>query len=176
MNTLEKLESSHKEAMNYIKRMQTEGEPEMKALTSFLLETDAKPSSFLPEIWESSFSTSLGVESLLNKIHSGLVDNVNISFPIINGNPRISFFCKDDIFYKEMVFSELNEYEKVGVYDKSMIPEFSKLSDFKRELMCEELMKNDFELTNCSNAFDFIEKYKKNQKAVPSGIKKNKMK
>ena len=136
MNTLEKFEKTHKDAINYINQCRTTGEPEMIAITNHLLETDANPYSFLPHGWAGALSTSTGFESLLHVIHHALFDDGEISFPIVNGEPRIAFVWKNEDDYADFILTETEQ----------------------------NMRKNheaEYTITHCKDVIDFIEKHQK---------------
>lgn len=135
LHGFELMEKNHKEAIATINMcLNDSSEPEMQAITSYLLETEANPYSFLPDGWGGSTSTYTGFQSLLRMIHHALYDDGDISFPIVNGEPRISFLNKHDEDYEEHV---LNSTEK----------------HFKQH------HGNTYEVEQCKDVFDFIAKH-----------------
>lgn len=100
MNRLEVFEQNHLEHMEKIKKYLTSSEPEMMAFTKFLLETPANPYAILPEHWAGCTESSSGMRSLLNHIHHALFDDGEISFPIVNGEPKIVFVYSNDDDYE----------------------------------------------------------------------------
>ena len=136
MNHFAKFEKAHQEALAMIQScLDDVDEPELQAITKYLLETDANPYSFLPDGWAGCMTTSTGFQSLLHMIHHALYDDGDISFPIINGEPRVSFVWKNEENYANEV---LNSTEK----------------DFQKR------HGNVYEVGQCKDIFDFIEKHK----------------
>jgi hypothetical protein len=118
MSKLEKLNSQHLSDMAFIEEMRDSPNPEMRAITKFLLETDANPYNFLPADFADGFNSSSGFAYLLIKVHHGLCDDGEISFPIISGNPKIRFsdyqsnsteFC-DDVFDFITKYTDLHQW------------------------------------------------------------------
>ncbi len=134
MLRLKNIEENHQNALKEIQDFLNDECPEMRAITKLLLETDVNPYGFLPKEFASGFNTSSGVASLLHVIHHALVDDGEISFPVVNGEPRIIFISRWEDNYEEYV---LNETEK----------------HFKRE------RGNTYIIERCGDVFDFIEKF-----------------
>jgi hypothetical protein len=135
MNRLEQLEKNHTKYMEGIKKYAVSDQPEMRALTDLLLETEANPWGFLPEVWASCTESSSGMYSLLNNIHHSLYDDGDISFPIVNGEPRIAFVWKGEDNYANYVLSE-TEKRMRDQYDSEYTIEF------------------------CTDALDFVARHK----------------
>jgi hypothetical protein len=104
---LESMERNHQEALALIEQCRHNAdEPEMRAITEHLLDTDANPYSFLPEGWAGHMETSTGFASLLRTIHHAIYDDGDISFPIVNSEPRIAFVWRHEENYTDYVLSE----------------------------------------------------------------------
>lgn len=136
MLRLKTIEENHQNALKEIQEFLNDECPEMRAITKLLLETDVNPYGFLPNEWANGFNTSSGFASLLHMIHHALVDDGEISFPVVNGEPRIRFVSPWEDNYEQYA---LNETEK----------------HFKRE------RGNTYTVEQCSGVFDFIEKFEK---------------
>lgn len=106
---IEAMERNHREALASIEQFRAHAEPEMRAITEHLLETDANPYGFLPHEWAGSVETSTGFASLLSMIHHALYDDGDISFPIVNGEPRIALVWRNEEKYSSLVLSEMEQ-------------------------------------------------------------------
>jgi hypothetical protein len=82
-------ETRYNDAISYIKKLQTDDV--MSSITNWLLDTEINPYSFLPEFYANLAYTAEGFERLLHRIRHALVDDGDISFPVINNNPYILF-------------------------------------------------------------------------------------
>lgn len=100
------MEQRHQEALASIEQFRTHKEPEMRAITEYLLETDANPYSFLPNGWGNALDTSTSFDSFLSIIHHALYDDGDISFPIVNGTPRMAFIWRHEDNYSNYVLSD----------------------------------------------------------------------
>lgn len=77
-----------------IKRIQEyESDPTMAAITKWILTTDENLFSVFPVGWNILYSAQ-DCELLLDTIHHALVDDGDISFPVVNGEPRIAFVSR----------------------------------------------------------------------------------
>lgn len=132
MLRLKTIEQNHQDSLRTIKSFLDDESPEMRAITKLLCETDVNPYSFLPHEFANGFNTSAGFESLLHMIHHALVDDGEISFPVVNGEPRIIFVSAYEDNYEDYA---LNETEKL----------------FKQE------RGNTYNIEVCASVFDFIE-------------------
>lgn len=110
MNRLEALEQNHLEHMEKIKKYLTSSEPEMMAIAKFLLKTEANPYAILPEHWAGCTESSSGMRSLLNHIHHALFDDGEISFPIVNGEPKIVFVWEDTPNYDDYALNSTQQH------------------------------------------------------------------
>lgn len=106
MNRIQAMEQRHRDAVATIEQYRRSDLAEMRAITEYLLDTDANPYSFLPHEWAGAMETSTGFEGLLNTIHHALVDDGDISFPIVNGMPRIVFIWQHEENYADYVLSD----------------------------------------------------------------------
>ena len=135
MHRLKLIEENYKKAVEHINRCLTDDKyPELQAITKLFMETDVNPYGFLPEHFAGGFDTAGGMSSLLGAIHHALYDDGDISFPIVNGEPRIVFLHPYEDYYEDFV---LNETEK----------------HFKKNYS------NEYEVRRCSDVFDFIQKF-----------------
>ena len=135
MTRLEKLEENHIRCMEGIKKYAASTQPEMRALTELLLETEANPWCYLPEYWAGCTESSSGMYALLNNIHHALYDDGDISFPIVNGRPQIVFVWKNEKNYADYVLSETQK-------------------QFRDERGVE------YEIEFCKDALDFVARHK----------------
>ena len=100
------MEQRHQEALASIEQYRNSKEPEMRAITEHLLATDANPYSFLPHAWAGAMETSTGFAGLLSTIHHALVDDGDISFPMVNDQPRIAFVWQHEENYADYILSD----------------------------------------------------------------------
>ena len=136
MLRLKNIEEKHQTDLKEIQDCLNDECEEMRAITNLLIQTDVNPYGFLPNEWANGFDTSSGFASLLHMIYHALVDDGEISFPIVNGEPRIRFVSRWEDNYEQYA---LNETEK----------------HFKRE------RGNTYNIEHCKDVFDFIEKFEK---------------
>lgn len=139
----EKIEQNHQSALkNIIKHAKDEKYLELKALVEFFLETDINPYAFLPASYAGIFDTSTGLSSLIDVISHALYDDGDISFPIVNGEPRIVFANRFETDYKDKVLTNT---------EKEMEKRLNDIFGPER----------NYEITHARDAFDFIDKLKK---------------
>ena len=103
----------------------------MQTITHFLLTTGINPFAFLPQEYAGKFDTSEGFSELLDTIFNALIDDGEISFPIINSEPHIVFISQHETDYKE--------YLKQNVSSAKFYKEFG--------------------LSFCNDVYDFINKF-----------------
>lgn len=133
MNRLEVFEQNHRNNMEEIKSYLTSSTPEMMAITKFLLETEANPYAFLPENWAGCVGSSSGMASLLHHIHHALHDDGEISFPIVNGEPKIVFAWANTENYADIALNSTQKH-------------FRDMRDVT------------YDIEQCQDVFDFISK------------------
>ena len=134
MLRLTTIQENHQNSLDTINSFRNSECAEMKAITEFLLQTDVNPYSFLPSNFAGGFNTSSGFENLLHMIHHALVDDGDISFPVVNGSPRISFVYKWEDNYADYVLSDA---------EKLMRDQYG----------------TEYEVDQCTDVFHFIEKF-----------------
>lgn len=132
---LVRLETNHQKSLKNIEKFLTNHDPEIMVLCNYLLETDANPYSFLPEKWASSLETSSGVESLFYMISHALQDDGEISFPIVNKEPRICF-----------AYPDCDNYE------------YYVLTNQERDIR--ERLGTEYVIEQCSGVIDFVTRHK----------------
>ena len=110
MNRLEALEQNHLEHMEKIKEYLSSSTPETMAIAKFLLKTEANPYGFLPEHWAGCTESSSGMTSLLHHIHHALHDDGEISFPIVNGEPKIVFAWANTENYDNLALNSTQQH------------------------------------------------------------------
>ena len=96
---------------NYDEAVQTintflEGPESMTELTKWLMTTDANPHSYLDHFWAGMSATAEGMADLLNYIHHAVVDDGDITFVKVNGEPRIVFAHRFDDYFRDVVLSK----------------------------------------------------------------------
>ena len=136
------IKENYQQAVSDIKVYQKNSDPDMQALTLLLLETDANPYSFLPDSWAARFNTADGFASLLHHIHHALYDDGEISFPVIGGEPKISFIGPYEQDYASLILKEHG-------YNRSALR-----------------YSHDPEIVMCSDALDFVLKFKEYHKNI----------
>ena len=136
MLRLKNIEENHQTDLKEIQDFLNDECEEMRAIAKLLVETDVNQYGFLPKEFAGGFNTSTGFVSLLHVIHHALVDDGEISFPVVNGEPRIRFVSPWEDNYEEYA---LNETEKW----------------FKQK------RGNAYNIEQCKDVFDFIEKFEK---------------
>ena len=134
MIRLKNIEENHQTNLKEIQDCLNDECEEMRAITNLLLETDANPYSFLPDEWAAVFDTSHGFAWLLRMIYHALVDDGEISFPIVNGEPRIRFVSRWEDNYEQYALSDAEKH-------------------FKRE------RGNTYNIEQCKDVFDFVDKF-----------------
>ena len=129
------MEKNHQEALDFIKKSCESDKPEMQAITKYLLDTDANPYGFLPPAWAGAMTTSTGFASLLGMIHHALFDDGDISFPVVNKEPRIAFVWRHEKNYEDYVLSE-------------------------QEKQLKEKFGSEYRIEHCENVLDWISRHK----------------
>ena len=94
MTKFEEFKKTFDSAISTIKSFQED--KDMKLITNWLLTTKINSYQFLTLNWKGALSTAEGVSSLLWCIHHAIVDDGDICFPVINGQPKIVFCWKGD--------------------------------------------------------------------------------
>ena len=114
-----KFKKVYDEALACIEQYRSnDSEPEMQALTKWLLETDRNSYGFLIRNG-GALSSAESFSSLLNYIHHAIYDDGDITFATVNGEPRIVFSEYDDDF-RDHALSEIElEYDNnaTGSYE-----------------------------------------------------------
>jgi hypothetical protein len=101
-----KFESFQLQYDTAIKTVQTMlSNPDMKQITQFLLDTDVCPYDIFHEDFAKMMSYAEGFTGVLHLIHHALVDDGDICFPVVDGQPMIAF-CDEQDFVIETVLSK----------------------------------------------------------------------
>lgn len=116
---LEFFQKVHDEAVRTIKRYMDEPS-EISELVNWLLTTDSNPYVYLTEDYRNMIYSAPSFAQLLNLIHYSVVDDGDITFVKVNGEPRIVFAHKyDDCFMDIVLDSEEKAAEKeFGIHNK----------------------------------------------------------
>ena len=78
---------------------------DVRLLVNWLMTTNINPYGFLPEGWAGAFDDAVGFASLCNTISHALVDDGEINFVTVNGEPRISFAQRDSDRFEDAVLT-----------------------------------------------------------------------
>lgn len=108
MTKFDKFKKSYDEAIETINQFM-EAPESMTELTKWLMTTDANPHSYLTQSWAGMSETAEGMADLLNYIHHAVVDDGDITFVKVDGEPRIVFAHPSDDYFRDVV---LNSQEK----------------------------------------------------------------
>lgn len=114
MNRLNLFQKAYDEALAAIAHYQSD--PNMAAITQWILTTEVNLYDCLPRFEHANTAESCA--SLLHTIHHALVDDGDISFPVVNGSPRMSFISRYEDNYSEFVLTE-TEKEFRARYNKT---------------------------------------------------------
>ena len=170
MNMYDKFDSLRKtteDAIAFLEKSAAE-ESECNVLIRWMLETDAKPYSFLKSEYARCFDSAEGIAWFVGKIFHAVEDNGKICFVKINGKPSIVFeYADDPDLYNKSLSEEHFELQK---YLKNSDPikvevldikpnEFPAAQDeyFKKEL--KKLFIQDAKLHGVEQASDYYSKY-----------------
>ena len=100
MNRLDGFRKSYIDSLKVIEGYTLD--PVMSAITNWILTTEASLFSALPVGWGTLYSAQ-DCDALLGTINHALIDDGEISFPVVNGEPRIAFHCRWEDNYKDLV-------------------------------------------------------------------------
>ena len=126
MLRLKNIEEKHQTDLKEIQVCLNDECEEMRAITNLLIQTDVNPYGFLPNEWANGFDTSSGFASLLHMIYHALVDDGEISFPIVNGEPRIRFVSRWEDNYEH--FMALLRLASIKYHDERYEQQIENLS------------------------------------------------
>ena len=120
-------------------------EPRLTKLFAWLLTTDISPYSFLPYGWQGSLSTASETESLFSTIYGAVVDDGDISFVTVGGEPRIvfgdvRFMTEDNI--NDIVLSPSEKFPVVKKEIKILNIEPNEFVDYGNEFATKQLQKH----------------------------------
>ena len=97
MTRFEEFQENYEGAVEHIKHFLVHENKEMNHLANWLYFTRHNPYGiFCADHWASSMSSAEMFANLLSHIHHALLDDGDISFPVVNGNPRIAFVHRHD--------------------------------------------------------------------------------
>lgn len=100
----ERFRTAYEGAVDEIKRYleDTTGLPApMDGLARWLLETDVNPYGFLPPEWAGATGSAQGFLGLLDHLHHALYDDGDVTFCMVNDEPRIVFAHHLDDHFRE---------------------------------------------------------------------------
>ena len=104
MNNFKKFKKNYDEAIETINSF-LKGPESMTELVKWLMTTDANSHSYLTQNWATSTYSAEGMAGLLNYIHHAVVDDGDITFVKVNGEPRIVFAHQFDDNFRDVVLS-----------------------------------------------------------------------
>lgn len=102
---LEKFDDAHRRAVAAIESLLADSDDDVRMLVRWLMETDANPYSYLPEEWARCMSDAPSFARLCGHVRHALVDDGEISFVAVNGQPRISFHPRWEKGYEDRVLT-----------------------------------------------------------------------
>ena len=94
MIRIEDLDMAHEEAIHYI--MKAQKDEYIGNFTKWLMNTEVPYVDVFEKGWN-SFNSSIEVESFLSIVRHALIDDGDISFPVINGVPNLIFHQKSEV-------------------------------------------------------------------------------
>ncbi len=107
MTRFDEFKKNYEEAVEDIKQFLVHEDKEMNHLANWLYSTRHNPYGiFCNAEWASSMSSAEMFANLLSHIHHALLDDGDISFPVINGNPRIAFIHRHENNVAEYVLNK----------------------------------------------------------------------
>ena len=177
MSRFQKFENAYNDAIAAIVHHMSSNNDDMRTITNWLINTDHNPYSFLQEGWAGSMSTAEGFASLLHTIHHALVDDGDISFPVVNGEPRIAFVWRYEPDVRKYILTEqehlLDKESRIrtirklkddeSLYDISWLNNVSEFIEHRDRFFIEQLKgwyANDAETHGVSFATESYKKYK----------------
>jgi len=154
-------ETKYNNAISYIKKQQTDDV--MSSITNWLLDTEINPYSFLPNSYAELAYTAEGFESLLHQIRHALVDDGDISFPVINNKPYMLFIDRYEATINS--FADLSLYVE-DIYDindiawLNSIEEFMFAADENHRKTIKKCFNSDLRRFGIDNAVSHYKNYK----------------
>lgn len=110
MNRLDGFRKSYIDSLKVIEGYTLD--PVMSAITNWILTTEASLFSAFASGWGNLHSAQ-ECDALLSTIHHALVDDGDISFPVVNGEPRIALLSRwEDNFRNIVLSTSEQEFEK----------------------------------------------------------------
>lgn len=103
MNRLKEFRKAYKQAVAQIKKYLND--PVMYEVTNWLLTAETDLFSALPKGWGNLYSAQ-DCETLLGTIHHALVDDGEISFPVVRGEPRMAFVSRWETNVDEFILTD----------------------------------------------------------------------
>ncbi len=165
MTKFELFESNYHEALSAINDYCISDNLEMKHIANWLMMTKANPYGiFCSEDISSLMGSAEGMSGLLSSIEHALTDDGDISFPVINGSPKISFRHKEETDVEKHLLSnvERSTHKRMGLKPTVMwldnVFEFTKNFDLaykswlKRAFMTDATLQSiDFAVKHYAN-------------------------
>lgn len=103
MNRLTMFHQSYLDSVAQIEQFRTD--PDMASITNWILTTKANLFSALPKGW-GNLNSAQECETLLHVIHHALVDDGEISFPVVRGEPRMAFLSRWEDNFRNLVLTD----------------------------------------------------------------------
>lgn len=121
MNNLKKFEHSYIEAIKKIKNYSKHNNSDIALFTNYMLQIKVPSESFLPINFKHIFDCSENFANFLIFFEKSFFSK-NISFPIINGEPKILFSPKDipnliETIQKEFQYPKETEFDRIIFLD-----------------------------------------------------------
>jgi hypothetical protein len=116
------LDLKHRKAFAVINKHLNDPDKDVRKLVRWLAETDANPYTILHENWAKAYDSAENFAALCRHIHHALVDDGDIEFVTVDGEPRIVFTRFDEPDFRNIALNDIEkEFEKTGRYDGSPI-------------------------------------------------------
>ena len=109
MRQLREFEKNYHTAVEEINEYLKIEHSEFAELTKLFLDTDANPYGFCPAGWADGFCSAQGFISLLDTVYHAMYDDGDITFFVVNDEPKFGFFPNYDLNDNNC----LNETQKI---------------------------------------------------------------
>ncbi len=119
--------------------------PDMAAITNWILTTESNLFSAFVSGWGNLHSAQ-ECDALLSTIHHALVDDGDISFPVVNGEPRIALLSRWEDNFRNIVLSTSEKEVEARMGKKYTITFLETIDEFiqQRDLWDKAQLKRHF--------------------------------